>query len=202
MREIELAKLIYNSQPLNKYGDNLGIKKQIDALFSEQKLNLLVFSFQNYDKDYSKNLCLNFTNLWSDFQVIDWKKLILKMFPRKVVFENNNFKQLFTGSYSDILLLNGIIGVSPFEFIFQTPEIDEIAKKSFWEYFKHYGKVNFYYDEREMIEDIVNFYELNTFSEIVKMKAYLITNSEFKSSLSYDEVLTKWNESKLEYIMR
>lgn len=194
MKEIKLAKLIYNSEPLNKYTNTSSIKEQIAVLSNEQKLNLLTFSFQNYDKNYNIGLCLNFTILWSTFEVIDWKQLIITMFPRKAKYEMGNFKELFTGSYCDIFLLNGIIGVSPFEFIFQTLEIDKVEKKHFLTYFEHYGEVNFYYNEREMIEDIVTFYELNTFVEIVKMKKYLIATYSFKPSLSYADMLIKLNE--------
>ena len=129
MNEIELAKYINASEPLNRFRNSKDIKEKIEELSIEQKTNLLIFSFQNYDKSYNVGLCLTYTILWSRFNEATWKKLILEMFPRKVKFEERNVKETNTGSYFDIFLLNGIVGISPFEFIFQEPRIDETEKK-------------------------------------------------------------------------
>lgn len=192
MNEIELAKHIYDSAPLNKFRNIKDLEVKIDKLAIEQKLNLLLNSFQNYDSDYNKELCLNYPALWREFTYVNWKKLILKMFPRKVKYEIGNLKEMNTGSYFDIFLLNGIIGVSPFEFIIQEPTIEDTEKKAFMNYLKFYGEVGFYCNERELLEDIVNFYELNTLLDIVKMKEYLIANSPFKSSVSHSELMAQY----------
>ncbi len=89
-------------------------------------------------------------------------------------------------------MLNGIIGVSPFEFIFQNSTIEHTEKKSFLNYLKFYGEVCFFYNEREMIDDIVNFYELDTFVSIVRMREYLAENSSFEYSLKYSELLNRF----------
>ncbi|UUV20443.1 hypothetical protein [Paenimyroides aestuarii] len=174
MNELELAKYINTSQPLNRYRISDEIKEMISHLDAKQKINLLVFSFRNYDKNYNKELCLTYTTLWNELEESDWKKLIIDMFPRDVEFIKGNLKEINTSSYFDVFLLNGIIGVSPFEFIFNEARINEEQKRSFINYLKFYGNDSFFYNEREMIEDIVNFYELGVFSDIVKMKEKLI----------------------------
>ncbi|WP_343706150.1 hypothetical protein [Flavobacterium sp.] len=188
MIEIELAKIIHASEPLNKFRKNNN-KERIDMLTIEQKLNLLIYSFQNYSSNYNKELCLNYPVLWNNFIYKDWEKLILKMFPRKVKYEKGNLRDLNTGVYSDVFLLNAIIGVSPFEFIFQEPTINKKEKKNFFNYLKFYGETNFYCNERELIENIVNFYELDVIVEIVTMKEYLVASSNFKPSTNYSILL-------------
>ena len=191
MNEIELAKQFYDSAPLNRFRNFKDLKVNIDELTIDQKLNLLFYSFQNYDNEYNKELCLSHPNLWREFKEVDWKKLVLKMFPRKVKYEKGNLKEINTGAYCDIFLLNGIILVSLFEFIFQEPKLEDAEKKSFMNYLKFYGETCFYCNERELIEDIVNFYELEVFLDIVKMKDYLLTNSSFKSSKRHNELLNQ-----------
>lgn len=188
----ELAKHINAEEPLNRFSIKRNIEDAIGQLSIEGKINLLVFSFQNYDKTYNKNLCLTYPNVWGEFTVTDWEKLILRMFPRKVKFLKNDLREINTGSYSDIFLLNGIIGISPFEFIFQNSNIEHTEKKSFLNYLKFYGEVCFFYNEREMIDDIVNFYELDTFVSIVRMREYLVENSSFEYSLKYSELLNRF----------
>lgn len=194
MDEIELAKQLYASAPLNKFRIHKIMKEKIEMLSIDQKMNLLVFSFKNYDKNYNMELCLTYTFLWRSFNGVNWKRLILEMFPRKIKFEEGNRKEINTGSYFDIFLLNGIIGVSPFEFIFHEPKIDEIEKKEFLNYLKFYGEVLFYYDERQLIEDIVNFYELEAFIDIVKMKEYIQTNLIFEPSISHSDLLIRYEK--------
>jgi len=192
MNEIELAKQIYDSAPLNKFRNLNTLQVKVQGLTIEHRLNLLIYSFQNYDKGYNEELCLSYPILWSEFKNVDWEKLILKMFPRKVKYEAGNLKEINTVCYSDILLLNGIIGVSPFQFIFLASTIDELEKKSFMNYLKFYGESAFYCNERELIEDIVNFYELDILSDIVNMKEYLIANSTFRPSVSHSELITQY----------
>ncbi|OOV17649.1 hypothetical protein [Flavobacterium sp. LM4] len=194
MNEIELAKQLYTSAPLNKFRIQKIMKEKIDILSIDQKIKMLVFSFNNYDKNYNMELCLTYTLLWKNFNEVNWKTLILEMFPRKIKFEEGNIKEINTGSYFDIFLLNGIIGVSPFEFIFNEPKISEKEKKEFLNYLKFYGKVLFYYDERALIEDVVNFYELEAFIDIVKMKEYIQTNLIFEPSMSYSDLLIRYGK--------
>ena len=193
MWEIELAKQLYESSPLNRFRIHTSMKEKIEILSIDQKMNLLVFSFKNYDRSYNIELCLTYTILWRDFNGVNWKRLILEMFPRKVKFEEG-VKEINTGFYFDIFLLNGIIGVSPFEFVFNEREIHEIEKKEFFNYLKVYGDVLFYYNERELIEDVVNFYELETFVDIVKMKEYILTNLIFEPSMSHSDLLIRFEK--------
>lgn len=187
MYEIYLAKLIYESSPLNRFRNENGINQDIDKLTLPQKLNLLCFSFQNYDKNYNLTLCLNYPKLWGQFEEAHWKELIIKMFPRKIKFEKDNPNLINSGAYFDILLLNGIIGVSPFEFIFE-----ELEKKSFLNYLIFFGETNFYYLETELKEDIKDFYEPDTLNEIIRMKAFLIENSTFRHSKSYADLILQF----------
>jgi len=193
MSEIELAKQLYASSPLNRFRIHTSMKEKIEMLSIDQKMNLLVFSFKNYDRSYNIELCLTYTILWRDFNGDNWKRLILEMFPRKVKFEEG-VKEINTGFYFDIFLLNGIIGVSPFEFIFNEFEIHVKEKKEFLNYLKFYGDVFFYYNERELIEDIVNYYELETFVDIVKMKEYILTNLIFEPSMSHSDLLNRFEK--------
>jgi len=193
MWEIELAKQLYESSPLNRFRIHTSMKEKIEILSIDQKMNLLVFSFKNYDRSYNIELCLTYTILWRDFNGVNWKRLILEMFPRKVKFEEG-VKEINTGFYFDIFLLNGIIGVSPFEFVFNELEIQEMEKKEFFNYLKVYGDVLFYYNERELIEDVVNFYELETFVDIVKMKEYILTNLIFEPSMSHSDLLIRFEK--------
>lgn len=193
MWEIELAKQLYESSPLNRFRIHTSMKEKIERLSIDQKMNLLVFSFKNYDRSYNIELCLTYTILWRDFNGVNWKRLILEMFPRKVKFEEG-VKEINTGFYFDIFLLNGIIGVSPFEFVFNELEIQEMEKKEFFNYLKVYGDVLFYYNERELIEDVVNFYELETFVDIVKMKEYILTNLIFEPSMSHSDLLIRFEK--------
>ncbi|WP_427874507.1 hypothetical protein [Flavobacterium sp. MMS24-S5] len=193
MSEIELAKQLYASSPLNRFRIHTSIKEKIEMLSIDQKMNLLVFSFKNYDRSYNIELCLAYTILWRDFNGDNWKRLILEMFPRKVKFEEG-VKEINTSFYFDIFLLNGIIGVSPFEFIFNEFEIHVKEKKEFLNYLKFYGDVFFYYNERELIEDIVNYYELETFVDIVKMKEYILTNLIFEPSMSHSDLLNRYEK--------
>ncbi|MEP6806084.1 MAG: hypothetical protein ABI892_16275 [Flavobacterium sp.] len=192
MDEIELAKQLYTAAPLNKFRSDEIMKGKIEMLSIDQKINLLVFSFKNYDKSYNMEVCLTYTLLWRKFNGVNWKKLIIEMFPRKIKFEEGNRKEINTGSYFDIFLLNAIIGVSPFEFIFNKINIHEIEKKEFLNYLKFYGESLFFYNERELIEDIVNFYELEVFVDIVKMKEYIQTNLIFEPSVSHSDLLIRY----------
>jgi len=193
MWEIELAKQLYESSPLNRFRIHTSMKEKIEILSIDQKMNLLVFSFKNYDRSYNIELCLTYTILWRDFNGVNWKRLILEMFPRKVKFEEG-VKEINTGFCFDIFLLNAIIGVSPFEFVFNELEIHEMEKKEFFNYLKVYGDVLFYYNERELIEDVVNFYELETFVDIVKMKEYILTNLIFEPSMSHSDLLIRFEK--------
>lgn len=195
MWEIELAKQLYESSPLNRFRIHTSMKEKIEMLSIDQKMNLLVFSFKNYDRSYNIELCLTYTILWRDFNGVNWKRLILEMFPRKVKFEEG-VKEINTGFYFDIFLLNGIIGVSPFEFVFNELEIHEMEKKEFFNYLKVYGDALFYYNERELIEDVVNFYELEVFVDIVKMKEYIQTNLIFEPSMSHSDLLIRYKKTK------
>lgn len=192
MNEIEIAKYIYDLEPLNRFRNNNDIIARLEALSVEQNLNLLLFSFKHYDKKYNKSLCLTYTILWKNFKIEHWKKLILNMFPRKVKYQTHDFKNINTGSYFDVFLLNGIIGVSPFVYIFEELELNYSEKNSFFNYLKFYGEANFYYNERELIEDVVNFYHLEIFSDIVCMKEYLISSTQFTPSMKHSELLQKF----------
>lgn len=192
MNELELAMSINSTEPLNRFRVQNEFKERIYLLTIEERLNLLVSSFQKFDNEYNKSLCLNYTFLWREFSEEDWRTLILKMFPRKVKYEKGDLRPMNTGAYSDILLLNGIIGVSPFDFIFNEPTIKDDEKKAFKNYLKFYGEVNFFCNERELIEDIVNFYELDVFDYIVNMKQRLIENSTFRPSLRFPDLLNQY----------
>ena len=74
--------------------------------------------------------------------------------------------------------------------------IGEKEKKEFLNYLKFYGKVLFYYNERELIEDVVNFYELEVFVDIVKMKEYIQTNLIFEPSMSHSDLLIRYKKTK------
>lgn len=197
MKEYDLAKYINTLEPLNKFRIVEDIKNNILELSIEQRINLLVFSFENYDKGFNEGLCLTYPKLWNEFAENDWKKLIIKMFPRKVKFIENDLREINTGAYFDVFLLNGIIGVSPFDFIFNELKIEKAEKKSFLKYLKFYGEFLFFYDARKLIEDIVNFYELDVFSNIVNMKESLISGKSFGESMTYYELLNKFDDLEL-----
>lgn len=185
----QIAKLIYQTEPLNYQRKSGELNNQIDRLNNDQRLSLLLYSFKNYDKNYNKSLCLTYPNLWNSFTKNDWEKLILKMFPRKIIYLKDDLRDINTGYYFDIFLLNGIIGVSPFNFIFNSVEIKEEEKKELYIYLKHYGEVLFFYDERELIEDIVDFYDLSIFNDIVRMKDDLINTGVFEPTLDFKKLL-------------
>ncbi len=192
MNEIELAKYIYDSAPLNNDRNLNEIKEKIELLSISQRLNFLVFSFQNYDINHNKELCLAHTNLWNNFDEIHWKKMILEMFQRKLKFEERDLKDINTGLYFSVFLLNEIIGVSPFDYIFKDASINEIEKEYFVNYLKFYGEVFLNYNERELIGDIVDFYDLNAFIDIVKMKENLLENSIFEQKISYSDLVIRY----------
>ena len=47
MNEIELAKQIYDSAPLNKFRNLNTLQVKVQGLTIEHRLNLLIYSFQN-----------------------------------------------------------------------------------------------------------------------------------------------------------
>jgi hypothetical protein len=189
---IVLAQSLYEASPLNKQNQLEYLTEKIKSLSVRERLDLLVYSFMHYDRNYNYELCLFIPLLWIDFKIDDWKKLFEKMFPRKIKYVENNLKEINTGSYFDILLLNGIIGVSPFEFIFKELKIDFEEKREFYNYLKHYGEYAFYINERELIENIVHFYNLDVFKIIVNVKEELL-NQGFEPAMNYRNILARYS---------
>jgi len=178
-----LAILAYSMAPLNRYRDSKEIKNKIQLLSIDERIDFLIYSFNNFDKNY---------NYESEFEIENWKFLILKMFPRKDKVSKVDLRKLNTGCYFDIELLNGIIGVSPFEYIFKNAQISRAEKIHFYDHLKYYGLHFFYVNEREMIEDIVNLFDNDLFNDIVKCKEKLLKNNEFSLDLNHTELLNKY----------
>ncbi|MBV7441289.1 hypothetical protein KRX57_07635 [Weeksellaceae bacterium TAE3-ERU29] len=163
---------------------------KIKSLTLNQKIILLENLFKKFDIGFNKVTTLSFPEIWSDFEIEDWKILILKMFPRKVKYIKGNLRDINTGNYFDIVLLNGIIGISPFTFIFNNDKINIEDKKNFYQYVKYYGDVSFFNLERVLIEDIVNYYELEVLKKIVLTKEKLKSDSDFFQWYNKEEVCT------------
>ncbi|MFK7002182.1 hypothetical protein [Flavobacterium oreochromis] len=171
----------------NKIDFNI-VYTKIKGLSTSQKLTLLENLFNKFDIGFNNSTCLSIPELWSDFEIDDWKTLILKMFPRKTKYIKDDLREINTGNYFDIVLLNRIIGISPFTFIFENKDIDNEDKKNFYQYVKYYGNTYFYNKERELIEDIVNYYELDVFKKIVLTKEKLKTDLVFLQWYNHEEV--------------
>lgn len=185
-----LAHKIYKSSPLLKpFPINLG--NEVSNLSTAEKIDLLVYCFKNYDKGFNKSLVLCCPSLWKEFDQKDWTLLMTKMFPREK-FDKHSFKDINSAWYCDILLLNGVIGINPFEYLFNNPEFSVEEKKLLFEFFKHRGEYSFYINERELIEDIVNFYDLEVFQIIVMMKEKLISEGLIPA-VKYDEIIKQYS---------
>ncbi|MBF7093616.1 hypothetical protein IUY40_19010 [Flavobacterium sp. ALJ2] len=187
---ILLANNLYESQPLLK-GCQVNYESELYKFSKDEKIDLLVYCFKKYDRAFNQSLILYYINLWEDFIRKDWVLLITKMFPREK-FNKHSFKDINSGWYCDILLLNGIIGINPFELIFNDLEISSEEKKLFFYFFKHRGEYSFYINERELIEDIVNYYDLEVFQKIVIMKEKLIQEG-FTPTVKYVEIIEKYS---------
>lgn len=187
-----LASYINNLSPLNRYRDLSDVVENLKRLSHLERIDLLVYSFQSFDRNYNYDFCMSFPFLWVDFDDSDWKSVIERMFPRRIKFEMNSIKNIDTGWYFDIFFLNAVVGVSPFKFIFEELEIDDFEKESFRNYLIHFGEMAFFNKERELIENVVNFYELKLFSDIVTSKEILLKSESFELYYSYSEVLKKY----------
>lgn len=187
---ILLADRLYKSQPLLK-GFQVSFENEFSEFSNIEKIDLLVYCFKNYDKGFNLSLVLSCPDIWKDFVLKDWTLLMTKMFPRED-FNKHSFKDINSGSYSDILVLNGIIGVDPFEYLFNNPQFTIEEKKLLFDFFKHRGEYSFYINERELIEDIVHFYDLEVFQEIVIMKEKLLLEG-LTPSLKYNEIMEQYS---------
>ncbi|MCU0431367.1 MAG: hypothetical protein MUF42_15495 [Cytophagaceae bacterium] len=196
---IQLSEYIYNSAPLNKGNNSVtNIEKQLINLSKISRIELLRNSFIDYDVNHNYNLCLSFASLWDDFEASDWKSLILKMFPRIIKYEAGNFKHINTGCYFDIAFLNGVLGVSPFRFIFNSDLISIIDKENFYQYLKHFGEYSFFNKERELIENVVNFYDFDVLRKIVTNREKLAQDKDFSEWYNFQDacdIFTNKNES-------
>lgn len=189
-KTILLAERLYKSQPLLK-GFQISLENELHDLSNAEKIDLLIYCFKNYDKGFNLSLILSCPDIWKNFILKDWTILITQMFPREE-FNKHSFKDINSGSYSDILVLNGIIGVDPFEYIFNHSQFSLEEKKLLFDFFKHRGEYTFYINERELIEDIVHFYDLEVFQEIVIMKEKLLLEG-LTPTLKYDEIMAQYS---------
>ncbi|MBP4137448.1 hypothetical protein [Flavobacterium geliluteum] len=191
---ILVANNLYESQPLLR-NRKINFCIELYTISKQEKIDLLVYCFKRYDIGFNKSLVLYCTHLWKDFIKDDWINLITKMFPREN-FDEHSFKEINSGWYCDVLLLNGIIGVNPFDLIFYDIELSTEEKKQFFGYLKYRGEYSLYINERELIEDIVNFYAPDVFEKIVTMKEKLIQEGFFPS-IKYQEVINKYSFMEL-----
>ncbi|RKR05731.1 hypothetical protein C8C83_5081 [Flavobacterium sp. 90] len=185
-----LAHKIYASQPLLK-GFQDSLENKLHVLSNTEKIDLLVYCFKNYDKGFNISLILSCPDIWKNFILKDWALLISKMFPRKE-FDKHSFKDINSVSYCDILILNGIIGINPFRYIFDNEQFTIEEKKLLFDFFKHRGEYTFYINERELIEDIVHFYDLEVFQEIVIMKEKLLLEG-LTPTVKYQEIMKQYS---------
>ncbi|GIZ16531.1 hypothetical protein [Capnocytophaga catalasegens] len=146
MNGVVLAKRINSFEPLNRFRKSKEIVENIFTLNVQERINLLVFSFKNYDKSYNKSLCLTYPNLWNEFNEDNWKSLIIEMFPREINIIKNDLRIINTGKYFDVFLLNTIIGISPFRLIFNELS-DNDENKVLFNFLNFYGEVYFFYNE-------------------------------------------------------
>ncbi|MEN9918211.1 MAG: hypothetical protein RL662_647 [Bacteroidota bacterium] len=199
MENIEkLAYYIYQSAPLVKSRNiHKELIDKITSLRIEDKLELLLFSFKNFDRHYNNELCLSLPILWNDFDEKNWKLLIEEMFPRNVDIYQNKLKYLNTGLFYDIVLLNGIIGVSPFKYIFEELLIDKLERNSFYNYMKLFGEASFFLDVRELIDDIINFYDINIFHDIVTMRERLLLSTSFEQLRDFRYLIDYYSDDKM-----
>jgi hypothetical protein len=188
---ITLAEKLYSFQPLLKVRP-INFKNEFDKLSNEAKIDFLVYCFKRYDIGFTESVVLYLPCLWENFSVYDWKSLIKKMFPRQLDFNKFTIKNINTGWYTDIRLLNGIIGINPFEFIFDELEINENEKQNVFEFLKYRGKHSFYVNEKELIEKVTDFYDLEIFQKINKMKQKLLKEG-FYTAIKYNEVIKTYN---------
>ncbi|MBE4948005.1 hypothetical protein [Chryseobacterium culicis] len=189
----EISRKLYESSPLNRFRKiDIKLLNTINELSLKEKLNILLHSFKNYDKNYNYELCLSFPTLWNEFEGHDLKFLIKNMFPRNFNIYHDKIKYLNTGEFFDIILLNGIFGVSPFKYIFEELLIDNEERNEFYDYFKLFGEVNFYPDLRELMEDIVDFYEIHVIEDIMNMKNKLLQQSSFELVMPHSIILDKY----------
>lgn len=187
---ILLSEKLYKSEPFFK-GREIDFKIEFHNLSKAQKKNFLIYSFKRYDISFTISILLYLPCLWEKFDSEDWKNLIKNMFPRNVIYENS-LKDIQTGQFTDILFLNGIIGINPFDFIFNNLDISSEEKTLFFDFFKHRGEYSFYINLRELIEDIVNFYDLEIFEKIVIMKEKLIQEG-FTPTVKYEEIIENYS---------
>jgi hypothetical protein len=190
----EILKYLDEIYPYNNNKEFKIAYAKIKNLSLVQRIVLLENSFKNFDIGFNNVTCLSFPEIWSDFDIEDWKTLIMKMFPRKVRYMEGDLREINTGSYFDIVLLNGIIGISPFTFIFNSEDIDNKNKSNFFLYIKYYGNESFYNKERGLIEDIVNFYKLDVFKKIVSTKEKLKMDSDFLQWYNHEEICNLFNK--------
>ena len=188
---ISLAARLYNESPLLK-GRDIEFKNDFVCLSKDDKISFLAYSFKKYDKGFTQSMILYLPCLWEDFDAREWRQLIRKMFPREIEFEWSSLK-INTGWYTDIYLLNGIIGISPFEYIFSEINIGKLEKERFYDVLKYRGEVLFYANERQLIEDVVNFYELDLFNKIVNIKDKLLSEG-FYPAIKYEDMVDKITE--------
>jgi hypothetical protein len=181
-----LAEKLYDAQPLFK-----GRLIEIGDILKEDRINLLQYCFKRYDISFNCSLVTSYSLLWEDFCREDWIVLIKKMFPREN-FNKHSVKDISSGWYSDILLLNGIIGIDPFNLIFNDFDITEEEKRDFFEYLKYRGEYSFYINLRELIEDVVYFDDFEFLQKIVNKKEKLIQEG-FIPSEPYQEVIMKFS---------
>lgn len=184
---VEIISKMNLAAPLNNRRVE-NFKSEISNLLINDKIDFLVYAFKNHEMGFTKSLALCFPELWEDFHCSEWQKLIVLMFPRET-FNKLSFENLQTGSFTDILLINGIVGVNPFDFIFNTLEINEEQKDNFRNFLKFRGEYLFYANERELIEDIVCYYDVSTFSKIVNSKNVLLDNG-FSPAMTYKDTLS------------
>ncbi|MNU65870.1 hypothetical protein D3C71_551720 [compost metagenome] len=188
----QLSVELYNNSPHNRTRSNfVDYREKINDLSNEQKVNLLVFSFQNYDYDYNYELCLAFPQLWNSFKLNDWEILILKMFPRKVQYVENDLRNSRTGCFFDVALLNGIIDVPFFDIIFESVQISAEEKRNFYLFVKFHHRL-YWNIERQIIEDVVAFYDTGIFEDIVKMKEEIIFSGVFHELYGFEEFCSKF----------
>lgn len=167
----------------------------IQNLSNNDKVNILIYACEKYDYQFCDLMFNSFPELWKNLLVENWIELIYNSIQQYDV-DADIWLNVNSGCLTTLRFMHGVMGVSPFKCLLEFGDITLENKISMIKTIRNISTL-FIIDLRSFIEDVVTFYDVHLFNDIIMVKNNLI-EKDFPKAFDNQELLIEYLNNELQ----